>query len=248
VALAVTAWRNIERERALFDRDLRHDSQMVGRLVAQAYEHASRRGDPAAAQPVISDARNAHVGFAVSRLAIGEVPPAIAAELRAGRVAAVRDHTALRTYLPLDATSALRVTGSLAAEQRYVRASKQRAVRSSLAALGLAAVAVSALGIVPIARPTRALVDKARRVGRGDFAGPLALAQRDELGALAVEINAMTEHLSEGRIRLLRESQARLAAVEQLRHADRLMTVGKLAAGIAHELGTPLNVIEAGPA
>jgi signal transduction histidine kinase len=33
--------------------------------------------------------------------------------------------------------------------------------------------------------------------------------------------------------------------MDQLRHADRLTTVGKLASGIAHELGTPLNVIEA---
>jgi signal transduction histidine kinase len=39
--------------------------------------------------------------------------------------------------------------------------------------------------------------------------------------------------------------KARLEMLEQLRHADRLMTVGKLASGIAHELGTPLNVIEA---
>jgi signal transduction histidine kinase len=36
---------------------------------------------------------------------------------------------------------------------------------------------------------------------------------------------------------------ARIAAIEQLRHADRLSTVGKLASGIAHELGTPLNVV-----
>jgi signal transduction histidine kinase len=41
------------------------------------------------------------------------------------------------------------------------------------------------------------------------------------------------------------EAAKRLAAVEQLRHADRLATVGKLASGIAHELGTPLNVIHA---
>ena len=34
-----------------------------------------------------------------------------------------------------------------------------------------------------------------------------------------------------------------MAALEQLRHADRLTTVGKLASGLAHELGTPLNVI-----
>lgn len=32
-------------------------------------------------------------------------------------------------------------------------------------------------------------------------------------------------------------------AVEQLRRGDRLMTVGRLAAGLAHELGTPLNVV-----
>jgi signal transduction histidine kinase len=33
--------------------------------------------------------------------------------------------------------------------------------------------------------------------------------------------------------------------VSQLRHADRLATVGKLASGLAHELGTPLNIISA---
>ncbi len=34
-----------------------------------------------------------------------------------------------------------------------------------------------------------------------------------------------------------------LATTEQLRHADRLTTLGKLAAGVAHELGTPLHVV-----
>jgi len=37
--------------------------------------------------------------------------------------------------------------------------------------------------------------------------------------------------------------EARLQAEIRLRHADRLRTVGQLAAGLAHELGTPLNVI-----
>jgi two-component system NtrC family sensor kinase len=42
----------------------------------------------------------------------------------------------------------------------------------------------------------------------------------------------------------LTEAQAaRLKALDQLRHAERLSTVGKLSAGLAHELGTPLNVI-----
>ncbi len=40
-----------------------------------------------------------------------------------------------------------------------------------------------------------------------------------------------------------REQQQRRIAIEQLRHAERLNVIGVLAAGVAHELGTPLNVI-----
>lgn len=39
------------------------------------------------------------------------------------------------------------------------------------------------------------------------------------------------------------ERQLRRMAIDQLRHAERLNVLGTLAAGVAHELGTPLNVI-----
>ena len=42
---------------------------------------------------------------------------------------------------------------------------------------------------------------------------------------------------------LARETTARIATVEQLRHRDRLAMVGQISSGIAHEVGTPLNVI-----
>ncbi len=45
------------------------------------------------------------------------------------------------------------------------------------------------------------------------------------------------------RARVEEEQRGRETAVAQLRHAERLTTIGKLAAGVAHELGTPLNVI-----
>src|SRR5262249_46761522 len=84
--------------------------------------------------------------------------------------------------------------------------------------------------------PISKLATKARRVGTGDLSEPLTLRQRDELGELANEINLMCERLAE-------EQDANARATEQLRHADRLTTVGKLASGLAHELGTPLNVV-----
>ncbi|MFO0675244.1 MAG: ATP-binding protein [Polyangiaceae bacterium] len=45
------------------------------------------------------------------------------------------------------------------------------------------------------------------------------------------------------RARIDVERHEKRLAVDQLRHAERLTTIGKLASGVAHELGTPLNVI-----
>ena len=53
----------------------------------------------------------------------------------------------------------------------------------------------------------------------------------------------MCERLAESQQRVHHETEARIATIEQLRHADRLRTVGQLASGVAHELGTPLNVV-----
>jgi signal transduction histidine kinase len=84
-----------------------------------------------------------------------------------------------------------------------------------------------------------------RRIGRGEFSGRLALRQRDEIGELAEEINVMCERIVEANRKLGAETEARIATLEQLRHADRLATVGRLASGVAHELGTPLSVASA---
>ena len=52
----------------------------------------------------------------------------------------------------------------------------------------------------------------------------------------------MCDQLAAARDQVHTETEARIAATEQLRHAERLTTVGRLAAGMAHELGTPMNV------
>jgi two-component system, NtrC family, sensor kinase len=56
-------------------------------------------------------------------------------------------------------------------------------------------------------------------------------------------MNLMCDELARARETVAAETAGRIAALEQLRHADRLATVGKLSSGIAHELGTPLNVV-----
>ncbi len=94
-----------------------------------------------------------------------------------------------------------------------------------------------------ISRPLARVEEQARRIGRGDLSQRLPVRGSDEVSSLVEELNAMCEALTEARTRASQETDKRLAALEQLRHADRLRTVGTLASGIAHELGTPLNVI-----
>ncbi|MHB0955132.1 MAG: sensor histidine kinase [Pirellulaceae bacterium] len=107
----------------------------------------------------------------------------------------------------------------------------------------LGAVLAVALGSAWIGQPLRRLIEKTRRIGAGDLTGPLKLDRNDEFGELAKAINSMCEQLQTAQGKIALEAGARVAALEQLRHADRLRTVGRLAAGIAHELGTPLNVV-----
>ncbi len=94
-----------------------------------------------------------------------------------------------------------------------------------------------------VGKPIAILIGQARRIGQRDLASPIVLHRRDELGELSQELRAASETLAESLAKASAEAEARLAATEQLRHSERLSTVGRLAAGIAHELGTPLSIV-----
>ena len=103
----------------------------------------------------------------------------------------------------------------------------------------------SFLGLVLVGRPLAALVTQARRIGEGDLSYRIAISRRDEIAELGHEMNRMCERLRDARESERAQTDAKMRALSQLRHADRLATVGRLAAGLAHELGTPLNVVQA---
>jgi signal transduction histidine kinase len=116
------------------------------------------------------------------------------------------------------------------------------AVRA-LALLGPCVLLVGILGFTLVGRPIRRLIEVVRRYGSGDLTPRIELRQQDEIGELAHRMSQMGEKLALAQQRADEEAQAHLCALEQLRHADRLATVGKLTSSIAHELGTPLSTI-----
>lgn len=260
VVLGVNAVVRIDREAKLFEDDIRQDSSLLGTTLAGAIERIwTTVGEDEALDLVEdADAKQNHIAMRwVWLKKVGQEAPLLTrsalARLAEGKVVIIRGtlqpgpsqsaYTYVPVSLPDGRAAALELRESLAPERRYRKKSIVHAIVTTSVLVLLCGLLAMALGILFVGRPVRRLVDQARRIGAGDLAPSEARGGGDEIDELAREMNAMCERLLEARMRLESETASRLATLEQLRHADRLTTVGKLAAGIAHEVGTPLNVI-----
>jgi signal transduction histidine kinase len=187
-----------------------------------------------------------------------ELPPEAIAELRQGRLARLVQGSGpsarLFVYRPFYGQNPVHdiaeASESLAPLHERARRQITGMVVESIVILLLATGATFALGFRFVARPVQELVAQARRIGGGDLTQRLRLTGHAELSELAEELNLMADRLAAAQDRRLAlqrqveaETAAKLAALDQLRHADRLATIGQLASGVAHELGTPLNVV-----
>jgi len=245
----VQGYLDYNREREVFDRQMQGEAKALGRALGRGVADVWTRDGEAAAREFLDSSTPKGERVLVRwvwRDAKGHDAPHVPREqlepLAQREAVTISDHERghLFTYIPVEVpeprVGGLEITQSFEVFDTYVRDSLRNQIIGSAAAVAIAAILALGLGVVFIGRPISKLATKARRVGTGDLTEPLDLRQRDELGELANEINLMCERLSE-------EQAARARATEQLRHADRLTTVGKLASGLAHELGTPLNVV-----
>jgi signal transduction histidine kinase len=151
------------------------------------------------------------------------------------------------SYIPMEKGSpaALEVVRPLKREISFIRTTQTAIFVTTLAVIAACGLTALILGYWFVGRPMRLLRERARRAGEGDFSGCLDLRQRDEVGELAAEIDEMCRRIAEANARAAAETEAKVAALERMRHAERLASVGRFASGIAHELGTPLNVVSA---
>jgi two-component system NtrC family sensor kinase len=96
-----------------------------------------------------------------------------------------------------------------------------------------------------LSRPIRELLAGATAVGLGNLDYRVPVPENGgEFGLLADEFNRMADSLVEQKRTAEREAEGRLALERELRHTERLATVGRVAAGVAHEIGAPLNVLD----
>jgi signal transduction histidine kinase len=99
-------------------------------------------------------------------------------------------------------------------------------------------------------RPLRKMVEATEKISAGNFDVQVETASENELGMLASAFNSMTAELAR-RQQKLEDRLAELARMnselqktqDQLIISEKLASVGRLAAGVAHEIGNPLSII-----
>jgi signal transduction histidine kinase len=102
---------------------------------------------------------------------------------------------------------------------------------------------VAALASRFVSRPITKLLSGIDDVAKGDLSHVILSERDDEIGQIATRFNEMTFSLRESRGETQRQNEAKLALEQRLGQTEKLATIGQLAAEIAHEVGTPLNVI-----
>lgn len=245
VVLSADGYVRGQRELSRLRNDIERDHRTLGRILAVAATVTVERAGPKGAMQLLEGVNFRESGLDIRWHAL-EQQRGKAVTSGIDTDPADQTHRLVtRIPLPLGTPGELVLTESLASADSYVTSTILATLGTSVLLIALSTVIIFGVGWWLLGTPLRLVVAQARAIGGGDLHAQLVLQRNDEMGELAREMNAMSRRLLDAHELADREAAGRITALEQLRHVERLTTVGKLASGIAHELGTPLNVVDA---
>jgi two-component system NtrC family sensor kinase len=234
--LAVHTWLSLEREETLFRSDMERDlSLLATHLRGVAAAEWRRSGAEGVSAVIAASAR------ADRRVRLDWRPAS------RGERGLEEGDRALTWVEPVvvdgKTVGELTLTESLAPMYAYLH--------STVAHLGLLTLLLISGGLLAARLLSRRLIGQrldrlvrlAEETGAGRLGQRVDVGGHDEITRLGASLGAMSEALAQARRNAERLNAERMTMLEHLRHADRLASIGRVAGSLAHELGTPLNVV-----
>jgi two-component system, NtrC family, sensor kinase len=186
----------------------------------------------------------------------GGADPGTASVLKSGRPSFQLSHDGRygRCYAPLmengKVVGAARLTLSLQAEQERLKGSRHLFFAYFVLDFLLLLVFGSYLLSRSVVLPIRRLLGATRRIAAGDFEGSVHIPGSTEVAELSDAFNSMVLALRQKReevedkvASLNRANGEIIEARSEAIRSEKMASVGLLAAGMAHEIGTPLAAI-----
>ncbi len=258
IILMVDGYISYEHQIKLYRTDMKKDINTIGLVMKSVIEDLWQNQGKQQALETINDANQGAPGMSIRFVWLDLSPEDVNGPRISGeKLDPIRHHQStsfigpkenfLYFYFPLSVdqarSGALELSESLSFQKEHTRIAVIRLTVLTTVLLVAAFFFSTLMSVRILGRPLNLLLGKIQRIGTGDYSDPLLLPGNSELSRLSAGINTMGEQIEDTFEKLRTETDARIAALDQLRHEDRLKTVGRLASGIAHELGTPLNVI-----
>jgi two-component system NtrC family sensor kinase len=119
----------------------------------------------------------------------------------------------------------------------------ERSEGSAVAALAVIGIIITLIPLLVRRYVSSPLAELSRKVTRFSDDPRERPAPADEVSLLTEEFRKLDDQLNVSRRDLLAKHSRELELERSLQHAERLATVGTLASGLAHEIGTPMGVI-----
>ncbi|MEX2471624.1 MAG: HAMP domain-containing sensor histidine kinase [Gemmatimonadota bacterium] len=248
------------------ERRLKDDVELVARALRLPLVHAMERDRPGTVSEALRSALSigrvygAYVygpdGEIVSSFggADPKGPPERIDELvavgdRTGEFGSLAGRRVYSAFVPLtdqwgQGLGLLQVTRRQSDFEEYIASLRLRA--GALLLLGMAVVSVLVLRghRAAVGEPLGRLNESMTRVGTGDTSHRADPSGPFELAAVARSFNAMLDRLEEAAEELDERRRIEHALQARLAGAEKLAAVGELASGVAHELGSPLSVVD----